>query len=77
MLPVTVTVCAPAVAVDPTDKVTVAAVPGVIDAGLTLAVMPVGALTVNETEFLADPLSVTPTVNVAVFPVTADPDDAD
>lgn len=72
-----VTFCAPAVAVDPTVTVTVAEVPGVIDAGLIVAVTPAAACAVRETAFFAVPLSVTPTVKVTLLPVCAVPDLAD
>src|SRR5580692_2723476 len=69
--------CAPAAAVVATVSVTVAVVPGMIDAGLMLAVTPTGVFAVSVTAFFAVPLSVTPTVNVTVLPVSAVPDDAD
>jgi hypothetical protein len=75
--PVTVTLCAPAAAVDPIVNVTVADAPGVIDAGLMVAVTPAGAFTVRETAFFAEPLSVTPTVNVADLPTCTVPDVTD
>ena len=60
--PVTTMLSAPAVAVAARTSVTVAAVPGVMDAGLMLAVIPLGAFTLRATAFLAEPLSVTFTV---------------
>jgi hypothetical protein len=72
--PVTVIVCAPAAADDPTVKVIVAVVPGVMDAGLILAVMPDGTFAVSVTAFLAEPLSVAPTVNMTVLPTNTVPD---
>lgn len=75
--PVTVMLCARGVAVDPTASVTVAVIPGVIDAGLMLAVTPAGALAVSATAFLAEPPSVTPIVNVRVLPTSTAPDAAD
>src|SRR5580704_17257555 len=59
---------APAATVEPAVTVIVAFVPGTIDAGLMLPVNPLGAVAANETLFLAPPLSVTPSVNVAVLP---------
>src|SRR5580698_8373003 len=72
-----VMLCAPTAAVVATVSVTVAVVPGVIDDGLMLAVTPAGVFAVNATAFFAVPLSVTPTVNVTVLPVSAEPEVAD
>jgi hypothetical protein len=74
---VTVTLCAPAAHVEATVNVTVALIPGVIDAGLIVAVTPVAAFTDRATAFFAAPLSVTPIVKVAVLPATTVPDVAD
>jgi hypothetical protein len=54
--------------------VTVALVPGVIEAGLNVAVMPAGTLAVSPTAVFAAPLSVTPIEKVRVFPTIAEPD---
>ena len=72
-----VTLCTPAAAVVATVSVTVAVVPGEIDAGLMLAVTPAGVFAVSVTAFFAVPLSVTPTVNVTVLPASAEPEVAD
>jgi len=69
-----VTLCAPATALDPTVIVTVAFVPGVMDAGCTATVTPVGALAVRATAFFAVPLSVAPMVNAAELPTSTVPE---
>ena len=69
--------CAPTAAPEPTVSVTVALVPGVIDAGPMFAVTPIGAFTVSATAFFPEPLSVTPIVNVVVLPSSTVPDVAD
>jgi hypothetical protein len=74
---VIVTLCAPATALDPTVIVTVAFVPGVMDAGCTATVTPVGALAVRATAFFAVPLSVAPMVNVTELPTCTVPAVAD
>ena len=77
MEPVTTTLCAPDDAVEAAVSVTVAVVPGTMDAGLMLAVTPVPAFTVSVTAFLAEPLSVTATVKVDDLPARSEPDVAD
>jgi len=74
---VIVTLCVPIMAVEPAVSVTVAVVPGVIDAGLMMAVTPGGALIVKATALFAELLSVTPTVNVVFPPIKTVPDVAD
>ena len=64
---VSVTFLAPLVDA-PAVKVTVAVVPGEIDAGLTVAVTPAGALSVSATAVFPLPLSLTLTVNVVDLP---------
>jgi hypothetical protein len=59
---------APEVMVDAAVMVTVAVVPGTMDAGLMLPVKPGAAVAVSETLFFAAPLSVTPSVKVVVLP---------
>ena len=59
--------CAAGIA-EPVVTVTVAVVPGRMDAGLMLPVTPLGAAAVRETLFLAVPLSVTLSVKVIVLP---------
>jgi hypothetical protein len=65
------------VAVELAVSVAVAVVPGVIDAGLTVAVTPGGAFTVRATAFFAEPLSVAAMVKVVVFPASTAPAVAD
>ena len=64
---------APLVIAEPAVTVTVAVVPGRMDAGLMLPVTPLGAVAVRETLFLAVPLSVTLSVNVIVLPAATVP----
>jgi hypothetical protein len=59
---------APAVMVEAAVIVTVAVVPGAIDAGLMLPVKPAAAVAVRTTLFLAAPVSVTLTVKEVVLP---------
>src|SRR6202041_1841395 len=66
-------VLAPAAMVEPAVTVTVAFVPGRIDAGVMLPVNPLAAVAVKETLFFALPLSVTPSVNVVVLPASTVP----
>ena len=71
--PVIEMACAPVVADDATERVTVAGVPGVMDAGLIFAVTPAGVLAVRTTAFFPAPLSVMLTVKVAALPASAVP----
>lgn len=59
---------APAAMVEAAVIVTVAVVPGKINAGLMLPVKPAAAVTDRETLFLAAPLSVRLSVNEVVLP---------
>src|ERR1700761_3546981 len=59
---------APDAMVDAAVIVTVAVVPGAIDAGLMLPVKPAAAVAVSETLFWAPPLFVTLTVKEVVLP---------
>ena len=67
-MPVMTMFFAPDAMVGAVVNVTVAVVPGTIDAGLMLPVEPAAAVAVRKTLFLAEPLSVTLSVNVVVLP---------
>lgn len=64
----------PAATVEPTDTLTVAVAPGVIEAGAIETVTPDPLFAVSATALFPVPLSVTLTVNVAVPPVWAEPE---
>src|ERR1700746_2411850 len=64
---------APDAMVDAAVIVTVAVVPGTIDAGLMLPVKPAAAVAVSVTLFLAVPLSGTLSVNEVVLPGSRGP----
>lgn len=76
-VPVTVIVCTPVAAVDPTVSVTVADTPGVIDAGEIKIVTPDALLAVSAIALFPPPPSVTLKVNFVVPPICAVPELAD
>jgi hypothetical protein len=70
-------VCVPAIAVEPTETLTVAVPPGAIDPGEIEIVTPDPLFAVNATALFPLPLSVTLTVNFPLPPACTEPELAD